>query len=164
MGAPGAAAADDAPPVLSSPDLAGFAAYVKAKDCRRIVVMAGAGVSTAAGIPDFRSPGTGLYDNLQKYNLPTAESIFTLSYFRKRPEPFYHLCKELWPGQYAPTMTHALFGLLHRKGILRRVYTQNIDSLECSGGLLPKSALVAAHGNFDSASCIGESDYDDKTP
>jgi hypothetical protein len=37
---------------------------------------------SAAGIPDFRSPGTGLYCNLQKYNLPDPMAIFTLNYFR----------------------------------------------------------------------------------
>ena len=39
-----------------------------------ILVLCGAGVSVAAGIPDFRTPGTGLYDNLQKYNLPYPEA------------------------------------------------------------------------------------------
>lgn len=38
--------------------------------------------STAAGIPDFRSPGTGLYANLQKYNLPYPEAIFQIDYFK----------------------------------------------------------------------------------
>ena len=37
---------------------------------------------SAAGIPDFRSPGTGLYDNLQKYNLPNPMAIFELGYFK----------------------------------------------------------------------------------
>ena len=36
----------------------------------------------AAGIPDFRSPGTGLYDNLQKYNLPEPHAIFDIGFFR----------------------------------------------------------------------------------
>ena len=36
----------------------------------------------AAGIPDFRSPGTGLYDNLQKYNLPDPTAIFSLDFFK----------------------------------------------------------------------------------
>ena len=36
----------------------------------------------AAGIPDFRSPGTGLYDNLQKYDLPSPQSIFEIEYFK----------------------------------------------------------------------------------
>ena len=47
-----------------------------------IVVMAGAGLSTASGIPDFRSPNTGIYANLQKYNLPYPEAIFEIDYFR----------------------------------------------------------------------------------
>ena len=62
---------------------------LKEKKYKKIVFMTGAGISVSAGIPDFRSPKTGLYANLQKYNLPTPESIFTLSYFNKNPEPFY---------------------------------------------------------------------------
>lgn len=48
--------------------------------------MTGAGISTSAGIPDFRSPGTGLYDNLAALNLPFPEAVFTLDYFEVRPE------------------------------------------------------------------------------
>ena len=49
---------------------------------KNIIVMTGAGISTSAGIPDFRSPGTGLYDNLAKYDLPRPESIFDIHYFK----------------------------------------------------------------------------------
>ena len=45
------------------------------------------------GIPDFRSPKTGLYHNLQKYNLPHPQAVFELDYFRRKPEPFYQLAK-----------------------------------------------------------------------
>ena len=58
--------------------------------------MAGAGLSTPSGIPDFRSPGTGIYDNLQQYNLPYPEAIFDISYFRYFPEPFYIWAKEFF--------------------------------------------------------------------
>ena len=47
-----------------------------------IVVMTGAGISTAAGIPDFRSPGTGLYDNLEKYDLPHPQAVFEIKFFK----------------------------------------------------------------------------------
>ena len=55
----------------------------KSNQFKNIVVMTGAGISVSAGIPDFRSPQTGLYANLQKYNLPTPEAIFDIKYFRK---------------------------------------------------------------------------------
>ncbi|KAG2459966.1 KPTN protein, partial [Polypterus senegalus] len=54
----------------------------------------------SAGIPDFRSPGTGLYDNLQKYDLPYPEAIFDIGYFKEHPEPFFALARELYPGQF----------------------------------------------------------------
>ena len=118
-----------------------------------IIVMVGAGISVNAGIPDFRTPGTGLYDNLQQYGLPYPEAIFELEFFENNPRPFYQLCKSLWPGSFEPTATHYLLRLLHDRGKLLRCYTQNIDSLEGAAGL-PASAIVAAHGNFDSASVI----------
>ena len=74
-----------------------------------IVVMAGAGLSTASGIPDFRSPNTGIYANLQKYNLPYPEAIFELEYFRHNPRPFNTWAKEFFPGvNYLPNTAHYL--------------------------------------------------------
>nr|ACI69095.1 NAD-dependent deacetylase sirtuin-3, mitochondrial precursor [Salmo salar]ACI70201.1 NAD-dependent deacetylase sirtuin-3, mitochondrial precursor [Salmo salar] len=52
---------------------------IRGRQYKRIIVMAGAGISTPSGIPDFRSPGSGLYDNLQQYNLPYAEAIFEIN-------------------------------------------------------------------------------------
>ena len=49
---------------------------------KKIIVMTGAGISTAAGIKDFRSPGTGLYDDLEKYDLPYPEAVFDLGFFK----------------------------------------------------------------------------------
>ena len=101
------------------------AELVRSGQCRRIVVLTGAGVSVSAGIPDFRTPGTGLYDNLQEYGLPFAEAVFDLNFFRSDPAPFYRLCQELWPGRYAPTPTHRFIKLLEQKQLLVRRYTQN---------------------------------------
>lgn len=129
-------------------------------EIKNIVCMCGAGISVGAGIPDFRSPGTGLYSKLEKYNLTHPEAIFEIDYFRSNPHPFYLLSKELYPSLYKPTKTHYFMTLLHDKGILRRCYTQNIDSLEHLAGL-PKDAVIAAHGNFDSSYCIDcKADHD----
>ena len=50
-----------------------------------MVVLAGAGLSVAAGIPDYRTPGTGLYDNLEQHGLPYPEAIFELDFYRRNP-------------------------------------------------------------------------------
>ncbi|XP_060031815.1 NAD-dependent protein deacetylase sirtuin-3, mitochondrial isoform X2 [Erinaceus europaeus] len=120
--------------------------------CRRVVVMAGAGISTPSGIPDFRSPGSGLYSNLQQYSLPYPEAIFELTFFCHNPKPFFALAKELRPGNCRPNVIHYFIRLLHDKGLLLRLYTQNIDGLERAAGI-PASKLVEAHGSFASATC-----------
>ncbi|XP_037257524.1 NAD-dependent protein deacetylase sirtuin-3, mitochondrial isoform X2 [Falco rusticolus] len=109
------------------------AELIQKKECRRVVVMAGAGISTPSGIPDFRSPGSGLYSNLEQYNIPYPEAIFELMYFFVNPKPFFTLAKELYPGNYRPNYTHYFLRLLHDKGLLLRLYTQNIDGLERAG-------------------------------
>eukprot|EP00434_Breviolum_minutum_P030334 symbB.v1.2.026833.t1/scaffold2715.1/size72513/5 len=71
--------------MLQSFDLAGVARYIKDHKCHNIVVLCGAGMSTSAGIPDFRTPGSGLYDNLQRFNLTEPETIFDLRFFQREP-------------------------------------------------------------------------------
>ncbi|XP_021501842.1 NAD-dependent protein deacetylase sirtuin-3, mitochondrial isoform X2 [Meriones unguiculatus] len=114
--------------------------------------MVGAGISTPSGIPDFRSPGSGLYNNLQQYDIPYPEAIFELGFFFHNPKPFFMLAKELYPGHYRPNLTHYFLRLLHDKELLLRLYTQNIDGLERASGI-PASKLVEAHGSFASATC-----------
>ncbi|XP_042584444.1 NAD-dependent protein deacetylase sirtuin-3, mitochondrial isoform X1 [Cyprinus carpio] len=132
--------------------LENIAENIRERKFKRIVVMAGAGISTPSGIPDFRTPGSGLYDNLQQYNLPYAEAIFEINYFHHNPNPFFALAKELYPGNYQPNLTHYFIRLLHDKGQLLRMYTQNIDGLERMAGIPPKM-LVEAHGTFATATC-----------
>ncbi|XP_059926923.1 NAD-dependent protein deacetylase sirtuin-3, mitochondrial isoform X1 [Gadus macrocephalus] len=129
-----------------------IARRIQEKSFNRIVVMAGAGISTPSGIPDFRSQGSGLYDNLQRYDLPYAEAIFEINYFHHNPLPFFALAKELYPGNYQPNLTHYFVRLLQDKGQLLRMYTQNIDGLERLAGI-PSERLVEAHGTFATATC-----------
>ncbi|KAL8408243.1 hypothetical protein RB594_006878 [Gaeumannomyces avenae] len=138
---------------LEARTLEAFADHIKSGDVRRIIVLTGAGISTAAGIPDFRSPGTGLYSNLERLNLPHAEAVFDIEYFREHPEPFYYLAKELYPGNFYPTLSHAFIALLHKKGLLHVDFTQNIDCLERHAGV-PDSRIVEAHGSFATQRCI----------
>ena len=68
--------------ILDDLTLESVADYIKSGKCQNIITMIGAGMSTAAGIPDFRSPGSGLYDNLGKYNLPFPQAMFEIHYFK----------------------------------------------------------------------------------
>ncbi|CAG8957279.1 hypothetical protein HYFRA_00010702 [Hymenoscyphus fraxineus] len=144
----------DAPPkTLSSRSLKGVAEYIQNGPPKRIVVLTGAGISTSAGIPDFRSPTTGLYANLARLNLPYAEAVFDISYFREHPEPFYILAKELYPGKFFPTVAHSFVSLLEEKCMLEMLFTQNIDCLERRAGV-PDEKIVEAHGSFAAQRCI----------
>uniref|UniRef100_A0A3Q2ZQI0 NAD-dependent protein deacetylase n=1 Tax=Kryptolebias marmoratus TaxID=37003 RepID=A0A3Q2ZQI0_KRYMA len=139
--------------VLDDLTLEGVARYINAGKCKNVICMVGAGISTSAGIPDFRSPGTGLYANLQKYNLPYPEAIFQIDYFKKHPEPFFTLARELYPGQFKPTICHYFMKMMKDKGLLKRCYTQNIDTLERVAGL-EGNDLIEAHGTFHTSHCV----------
>ncbi|XP_078287265.1 NAD-dependent protein deacetylase sirtuin-2 isoform X2 [Rhinoraja longicauda] len=128
----------DTGPALEKRNLEGIAKYILGKK--------------SAGIPDFRSPGTGLYHNLQKYDLPYPESIFEMGFFKQNPEPFFALAKELYPGQFKPTVCHYFIRMLRDKGLLLRCYTQNIDTLERVVGLKDED-LIEAHGTFYTSHC-----------
>ncbi|VDK66276.1 unnamed protein product [Onchocerca ochengi] len=152
---------------LSSLTMEGVAEYIKS-EAKNIIVLTGAGISTSAGVPDFRSPGllilfcdivhkcnacTGLYDNVSQYNLPDPMAIFDISYFKKHPEPFYKLAKDLFPSHLKPTPCHYLIRLMDEKGLLLRWYTQNIDSLEFVTGI-NEEKLVTAHGCHHTSTCL----------
>ncbi|KAF9566613.1 NAD-dependent protein deacetylase sirtuin-2 [Mortierella alpina] len=139
--------------IVKDASIDAIAHLINAHKAKNIIVMTGAGISTAAGIKDFRSPGTGLYADLEEYNLPFPEAVFDLEFFKKSPLPFYKLAKHLYPGGYRPTLTHYLLPLLAKKNLLLRSYTQNIDSLERLAGL-DEDFLVEAHGSFTNAKCI----------
>jgi len=118
-----------------------------------IVFMTGAGLSTASGIPDFRSPTTGIYANLEKFKLPYPEAIFELEYFKTNPGAFNIWAKEYFPGiNFLPNKGHYFIKLLEEKGKLSKYFTQNIDGLERLAGVDP-SKICEAHGTFSSASC-----------
>ena len=125
---------------------------LKEEKFKKIMVLTGAGISVSAGIPDFRTPGTGLYDNLQAYNLPTPESIFTMDYFLETPEPFYKFSQYTDLEKYNATPTHYFIKMLQDKGILWKNLTQNIDNLESKTGI-DMEYVFQCHGANKGAYC-----------
>ncbi|GAM28633.1 hypothetical protein SAMD00019534_118090 [Acytostelium subglobosum LB1] len=138
--------------ILDEMTLKGIASYIKSGKAKNIIVLTGAGISVASGIPDFRSPKTGLYHNLAKYNLSHPTDIFDIEFFEENPKPFFTLAKELYPGSYHPTHVHYFIKMMFDNNVLLRNYTQNIDTLERVANV-PGDALVEAHGTFATAHC-----------
>ena len=117
----------------------------------QIVVMTGAGISTNAGIPDFRSPKTGMYSH------PRFRTAFDAAGFQQDPSALWTLATDVFggvrDGSIAPTPAHCFLRLLHKKGLLLRNYTQNIDGLEVAAGV-PDDLVVEAHGTIRTAHCV----------
>lgn len=127
---------------------------IKAGEIQRICFMTGAGISTAAGIPDFRSPNFGLYFTMaKKFRLTNPMNLFQIDYYRKNPEPFLYLAREMLKMDVKPTVSHYFQHLLDQKGLLLRSFTQNVDALELVAGL-HEARLVEAHGSARGAHCL----------
>ncbi|GMM38327.1 histone deacetylase [Saccharomycopsis crataegensis] len=125
----------------------------------KVLFFVGAGISATSDgeplIPDFRSPGTGLFYNLAKLDLPTPESVFDIDFFSENPQPFYSLCKDLHPTlvKFPPTRFHYFMKLTNDHNQLIRIFSQNIDTLERATGL-DSDKIIEAHGSFAEEFCI----------
>ncbi|XP_055376381.1 NAD-dependent histone deacetylase sirtuin-1 [Condylostylus longicornis] len=117
----------------------------------KIIVLTGAGVSVSCGIPDFRS-ADGIYARLAKDypDLPDPQAMFDIQYFSNDPRPFFRFAREIYPGQFTPSLCHRFIKFLEEKGKLLRNYTQNIDTLEQVAGI---NNVIECHGSFATASC-----------
>lgn len=119
----------------------------------RIVALVGAGLSTSSGLADFRTPDTGLYAKLEPLQLPYPEALFHISYFKHTPEPFYAIARARHPRNTRPGVGHAFLALLEKKGVLRFVFTQNIDGLELDAGV-SRERVLNVHGDWSDQHCI----------
>jgi len=119
---------------------------------KNIMVMTGAGISVSAGIPDFRSPKTGVYANLKEYDLPRPEAIFDIEYFVDKPEAFYKFMVNFDLTKHSATPTHYFIKMLHEKKLLFKNMTQNIDNLEEKTGI-DMDMVIQAHGANRGAHC-----------
>ena len=124
----------------------------KDKKFNKILFMVGAGISTSAGIPDFRS-NTGLFKQLQdKYHLSSPEQFFHKDTFLKNPMYFYEFTKIFDLSLVNATISHKFMNFFVSKNMVKYIFTQNIDGLE-KKAKIPDEKLIFAHGNFYQGHC-----------
>jgi NAD-dependent deacetylase len=111
-----------------------------------VVALTGAGISVPSGIPDFRSPGTGLWETVD----PTE--VAHIDVFRREPERFWRFYGQRFAtlGAKQPNRAHAALVELERRGCLDGVISQNIDMLHRKAG---SGRVVEVHGSIASSSC-----------
>ncbi len=111
-----------------------------------VVALTGAGISVPSGIPDFRSPGTGLWANINPME------VAHIDVFRRDPERFWRFYGDRFQTleHKRPNGAHAALATLEAAGRLDAVITQNIDRLHARAGT---RALVEVHGTIDHSSC-----------
>jgi NAD-dependent deacetylase len=114
---------------------------------QRVAALTGAGISTAAGIPDFRGP-QGIYVTRQ-YD----PDIFDIDVFLRDPRPFYDFTRDLLTLQETttPSFTHSLLARLEAEAHLEGVVTQNIDGLHQRAG---SRCVIEIHGGFNLTHCL----------
>jgi NAD-dependent deacetylase len=112
-----------------------------------IVALTGAGISTAAGIPDFRGPN-GIYVTHQ-YD---PEKTFDIDWFDREPRTFFAFARDFLStlDHVQPTRTHLFLAELEQEGPLQTVVTQNIDGLHQKAG---SRNVIELHGSFRQGHC-----------
>ncbi|MCR4676656.1 MAG: NAD-dependent protein deacylase [Sphaerochaetaceae bacterium] len=117
----------------------------------RITVFTGAGVSTLSGIPDFRGQH-GVYTD--PWMGMDVEEIISMTFFRRKPDIFYKWAKDVWYHleDYEPNIVHRVLARMEKMGLLRNVYTQNIDMLHQRAG---SRNVYEVHGSPEFHTCQG---------
>jgi NAD-dependent deacetylase len=113
---------------------------------RRAVALTGAGVSVPSGIPDFRTPETGLWANVDPME------VAHISVFEADPERFWSYYRPRFQalGDKEPNQAHEALAELERRGLLEGVITQNIDRLHRAAG---SENVIEVHGSIETSSC-----------
>lgn len=115
------------------------------RNSNNIAALSGAGISTEAGIPDFRGPG-GMWEE------PGLMDRLSATGFRKDPETFYRTSVKLFStiSRAQPTPAHRLLVRLEEIGKLKAVITQNIDGLHTAAG---SKTVYELHGTYRTGHC-----------
>ena len=117
------------------------------RECERAVVLTGAGISVPSGIPDFRSPGTGLWENVDPMEVAHIDA------WRRDPDRFWNFYSQRFVSliDKRPNEAHLALAELERRGLVRAVITQNIDRLHRLAG---SERLIEVHGSIDRSVCM----------
>jgi NAD-dependent deacetylase len=110
------------------------------------VVLTGAGVSVPSGIPDFRTPETGLWANVDPME------VAHISVFERDPARFWSYYRPRFGSlaEKRPNRAHEALAELERRGLIEGVVTQNIDRLHRAAG---SRNVVEVHGSIETSSC-----------
>jgi NAD-dependent deacetylase len=116
------------------------------RDAGSVVALTGAGISVPSGIPDFRSPGTGLWEKVDPMEVAHIDA------FRADPVRFWSFYGQRFAtlGGKLPNGAHGALVAMEQRGLLDAVITQNIDMLHRKAGT---RELVEVHGSIASCSC-----------
>jgi NAD-dependent deacetylase len=111
------------------------------------LALTGAGISTESGIPDFRSPGTGLWTKFDPIKVATVSAL------KRDPATFYKINLDRWTrySEVEPNAAHYALARLERAGFLHGVITQNIDGLHRKAG---SKQLWEVHGHLRTCHCM----------
>jgi NAD-dependent deacetylase len=117
------------------------------RDADRAVVLTGAGVSVPSGIPDFRSPRTGLWENVDPMEVAHIDA------WRRDPDRFWRFYGDRFASltDKQPNGAHLALAELERRGLIRGVITQNIDRLHRAAGT---ERLIEVHGSIEWSVCM----------
>ncbi len=112
-----------------------------------VVALTGAGISVPSGIPDFRTPRTGLWEKVDPMQ------VAHIDVFHRDPERFWHFYGHRFASleDKLPNRAHVALAVLERAGHLDAVITQNIDRLHAKAGT---REVIEVHGTIDHASCL----------
>jgi NAD-dependent deacetylase len=129
---------------LRSPQLAQLASLIS--EARPVVALTGAGISVPSGIPDFRSPGTGLWENVDPMEVAHVDA------FERDPAAFWGFYAERFAALEGkrPNGAHLALVRMERAGLLQAVITQNVDMLHRKAGT---RELIEVHGSIATCSC-----------
>jgi len=113
---------------------------------RRAVALTGAGVSVPSGIPDFRTPETGLWEKVDPME------VAHIDVFRREPERFWSYYRPRFQslGDKEPNRAHEVLAELERRGLIEGVITQNVDRLHRAAG---SENVIEVHGSIETSSC-----------